>query len=136
VDEVLAGLHREVAADRARRRVGRAGRADHRANESDGVGTLEHHRHDRARGDELDEPAEERALAVDRVVALGQVAIDLDELEPDDAQSALLEPGDDPAGQEALDAIGPTDGSAVTGMGTCCLRVDAPEVYGTASRSA
>jgi hypothetical protein len=87
----------QVAADRPGRRLGRTGGADHRPHERDRVGPLEHHRDERARGDELDEGAEERALAVDRVVALRQIAIDLDELEPDDAQAALLEPGDDPA---------------------------------------
>ena len=39
-------------------------------------------------------------------MALRQVSIDLDELESNDLQAALLEAGDDLACQLALDAIG------------------------------
>ena len=69
-------------------------------------GTLEGGGHERTRGDEVHEPAEERLLAVDRVVLLGERAVDLDQLEADDLEAALLEPGDDPAHELALDAVG------------------------------
>ena len=63
------------------------------ADDRDRVRALDGERDERARGDEVDERAEERALAVDRVVALGELAADLDELEPDELQAALLEAG-------------------------------------------
>ena len=45
-------------------------------------------------------------LGVGRVVALGQVARGLDELEPDDLQAALLIARQDPPDEQALDAVG------------------------------
>ena len=56
--------------------------------------------------DELDEPGEERLLAVRRVVALGEVAVDADQLEPDELEAAFLVAREDPADQLALDAVG------------------------------
>jgi hypothetical protein len=40
------------------------------------------------------------------IVALGQIAVHLHELEAHDLEAALLEAGDDPARQLALNAIG------------------------------
>ena len=59
-----------------------------------------------ARDDELDQPGEERLLAMRRVMALGEVAIDPHELEPDDLEAASLVAREDPADQLALDAVG------------------------------
>jgi hypothetical protein len=39
-------------------------------------------------------------------MALGEVARDRDQLQADELQAAVLVPGEDPAGQEALDAVG------------------------------
>src|SRR5207247_1321772 len=64
------------------------------------------HGDERAGRDEVHQPAEERPLPMDRVVPLGEVAVHADELEADDLEPALLEPADDPAGQEALDTVG------------------------------
>ena len=52
------------------------GRADHLARGPDRLGALEHHRDDRPGGDEVDELAEERALGVLGVVALGELPRD------------------------------------------------------------
>src|SRR5450759_4058730 len=105
MDEVLTHLDRQVAADGAGRRISRFGGADHGSDHADGVWTLQCHGHERARRDEGDETIEERLALVDRVVSLRQVPIDLDELEPHDLEAALLEAGDDLAGQLALDAV-------------------------------
>jgi hypothetical protein len=43
---------------------------------------------------------------VDGVVALGEIAGDLDQLQADDLQPTVLVPGEDPAGQQALNAVG------------------------------
>src|SRR5439155_11982232 len=105
VNEVLRGLEREVAADRPRRGLVRASRADHRPNDGDRIRPLERGGDERARGDEVDKPAEERLLAVDRVVALGEIAVDLDQLEADELEPALLEARQDSAGQQALHSV-------------------------------
>ena len=106
VDEVLGGLEREVAADRAGRRLVRAGRAVDRAHDRDRVRPLERERDERRRDDEVDQAAEERLLAVDRVMAFGQRPVDLDELQADELEPALLVALEDPADEQALDAIG------------------------------
>jgi len=51
-------------------------------------------------------PSKNGFALVDGVVPLGQIAVDLDKLEPDDPQSALFVAGEDPADQLALDAVG------------------------------
>ena len=51
-------------------------------------------------------PGEERLLAMDRVVLLGERAVDVDELEADELEPALLEPGEHAADEQALDAVG------------------------------
>ena len=63
-------------------------------------------RDERARRDEVDEAAEERLLAMDGVVPLGERPIDVDQLQPDELQAALLEAGEDPPDEQALDAVG------------------------------
>ena len=62
--------------------------------------------HERPRDDEVDQPGEERLLAMRRVVTLGEFAIDPHELEPDDLEAASLVTREDPADQLALDAVG------------------------------
>ena len=81
---------------------------------------------ERRRDDELHEPGEERLLAVGGVVPLGEVAIDVDELEADELQAALLVAGEDAADELALDAVGldedegPFGGRHVSlGCGSC-----------------
>ena len=88
------------------RRLVRARRAVDRPDDGDRVRPVEGQRDERRRRDEVDQPAEERLLAVRRVMALGEVAIDVHELEPDDLEAALLVAGEDPADQLALDAVG------------------------------
>jgi hypothetical protein len=80
VDEVVRHQERQVAADRAGIGVGRIRGPDRPAARGDGALPFEDERERRARGDELDELAEERLLAVDVVVPLGEIAVDADEL--------------------------------------------------------
>ncbi len=123
VDEVLGGLEGEVAPDRARRGLVRSGGPDHRADDRDRVRALDGEGHERARRDEVDQRAEERSLAVDRVVLLGQVAAHLDELEPDELEPALLEAADDPADEQALDAVGLDEDEGAFGHGGWSYRL-------------
>ena len=106
VDQVLRGLDREVAADGSRGRLVGTGRAVHRADDRDGVRSLERGRHERAGRDERDEAGEEGLVAVDRVVLLGQGAVDVHELEADELEAALLEPREHATDELALDAVG------------------------------
>ena len=122
VHQVLPHLHGEVSPDRARGRVAGTRGAVHRPNVGDGVGTLEDHRDQRPGRDEGDEPLEERLALVDRIVAFGQLAIDVDQLEPDDLEAALFVAGDDPAGQQTLDAVGLHEDEGTLGHCTTPLR--------------
>ena len=69
-------------------------------------GPVEGSRDERRRGDELDQAGEERLAAVGGVVTLGEIAIDLHELEPEEPETTILVAGEDPADQLALDAVG------------------------------
>ena len=80
VHEVVGHRGGEVAADRPRRGVRGIGRADRRPHRRDRAFALDDERPRRARGDELDELAEERLLAVLGVVLLPQLAAGGDEL--------------------------------------------------------
>ena len=62
--------------------------------------------HERARRDEVHEPGEERLVAWTVVVPLGERPVHLHELEPHDAQAALLVALEDAADEQALDAVG------------------------------
>src|SRR5580693_5787844 len=84
----------------------RIDRADQLPRGPDGVGPLEHHRHDRARGDEVDELAEERALGVLGVVTFGEIARDGHVPQGHDAQALALEAGDDLAAEAAGEGVG------------------------------
>src|SRR5205085_9982935 len=64
VDHVLADLERVVTTDRAGVRLERVGRPDHLAGGHHGLVAFEHHRDERAAGDEVDELAEERLALV------------------------------------------------------------------------
>ena len=80
VDEVVRHREREVAADRARRGVLRVRGAHRRADDRDRRLALDDERERRRRGDEGDQLAEERLLAMLGVVAARQGAVDRDEL--------------------------------------------------------
>ena len=56
MDHVLPDLQREVTADRARSRLERVGRPDDLPRCRHRLVSLEHHRHERPGGDELDKP--------------------------------------------------------------------------------
>ena len=101
----------------AGRRLVRARRAVDRADDGDRVRALEGERDERRRRDEVDEAAEERLLAMGRVVPLGEVAVDLDQLEADDLEAALLVAREDPTGQLALDAVGLDEDEGAFGHG-------------------
>ena len=105
MDHVLAHRDGEVAADRAGGGLERVGRADHLARGADCLLALEHHRDERAGGDEAHELAEERLAVVLGVVLLGQLRVHRHVAERDDAQALALEAGDDLAGQVARERI-------------------------------
>ena len=69
-----------------------------------GIDALEHHRHDRPGGDEVDQLAEERALGVLGVVTFGELAVDRHAAQRDDLQALSLEAGDDLTGQPARES--------------------------------
>ena len=105
--EVLARLEREVAADRAGRGLAWVRRSHEQAHHLPGVRTtLDHHRDERAPGDERDEIAEERLVAVLLVVPARELLVDLAQLERDDREPLALEATDDLADEAALDGIG------------------------------
>src|SRR6185369_4836650 len=104
--DVLGGLEREIAPDRPRRCLVWTRRAVDGADDCDGVRPVECESHERPRDDEFDQPAEERLLAMRRVMALSEIPIDPHELEPDDLEAASLVTREDPADQLALDAVG------------------------------
>src|SRR5689334_3640995 len=106
VNEIGLDLEAVVAADRSRRRLDRVGGADHLAGRLHGLVTLEHHRHERAAGDELHQLAEERLVLVLGVMLLRLVARDGHVLERGDPQALALEAGDDLAGERALEGVG------------------------------
>src|SRR3954451_3079077 len=106
VDEGLADLEGEVAADRSGRRLDRVGDAHQPADRLVGARTLRDERDERAAGDEVDELAEERLAVVLGVVLLGGVAVERAQLERADCQTLALDPADDLAGETAGDAVG------------------------------
>ena len=72
VDDVLCGLQRKVAADRAGSSLVRPGRTVDGPDHGDRIRPLEGQRDERRGRDEVDEAGEERLLAMRRVVRLGQ----------------------------------------------------------------
>src|SRR4051794_33380324 len=90
VDGVLADRLGELLTDRTLVRIGRVRGTHHLAVLRDGVLALQHLHDHRARGHELDEFAEEGALAVDAVEGLGLLARHQNALLRDDAQARLL----------------------------------------------
>src|SRR5258708_15882811 len=106
VHHVGAHLDREVAANRAGGRLQGVGRADQLPRRPDGVGALEPHRQDRARGDEVDELPEERPLGVLGVVLLGKLPRDRHVAKGDDLQPLALEAGDDLAAERTGEGVG------------------------------
>jgi len=106
MDDVLAHGEGEVATDRARRRLDRVGRAGQGAERLDRSLPLHHERHQRARGDELHELAEERPLDVLGVMGLGRLAVERTKLGGNQSQPLRLESRDHLADQAAADAVG------------------------------
>src|SRR5581483_188562 len=105
VDEVVRHREREVAAQRPRLGVGRVRRADRLSRGRDRAFALEHERERRAGGDEVDELAEERLLAMLGVVRLAELARRANETRGAQHEPAALEPRDDLAGEAALDGV-------------------------------
>ena len=105
VHHVLTRLDRKVPADRARRRLQRIRRPDHLPRRPHRIDALQHHRHQRARGDEVHELPEERPLRVLGVVALGQLPLDRHVAQRHDAQPLALEARDDLARQRASEGV-------------------------------
>ena len=105
MDHVLADRDGEVAADRAGGGLERVGRADHLAGGAHGLVALEHHRDERAGGDEAHELAEERLAVVLGVVLLSELGVHRHVAERHDAQALALEAGDDLAGQVARERV-------------------------------
>src|SRR4051812_25626624 len=105
VHEVVRHGEREAAAQRARRGLGRVGRADRDATGRDRPFALEDERERRPGGDEVDELAEERLLLVLGVVRLADLARRRDQARGAQLQPAPLEGGEDLAGEVALDGV-------------------------------
>src|SRR6187431_3238563 len=105
VDEVVRHREREVAADRPRSGVGRIRRAHRRPDHADRGLALDDEGQRRRRGDELDQLAEERLLAVLGVVLLRERAVDEHELRAAQREAASLEPAEDLAGELPLDRV-------------------------------
>ena len=105
VHDVLREQRREVAADRAGRRVGGIGRAHHRADAGDRVLAADGEGEDGAGRDERDELAEEGLALVLGVVLLREGAGDLQEAGAAQLVAATLEAGDDLAAEPAADAV-------------------------------
>ena len=96
------------------------GGADDLARGRDGVVALEHQRDERARGDEVDELAEERLALVLGVVLLGELlARRSAALSASDRQALALEAGDDLAGQAARERVGLDQDQSVAFHGFC-----------------
>src|SRR4051794_24184215 len=106
VDDVVLHLEGEVTADGAGRGLYRVGGAGQRAERLDRPWALDHQRHQRATGDELDQGAEERPLAVLGVVGLGDIAGQRAQFGGNQPQILALEPGDHLADQATGDAVG------------------------------
>ncbi len=86
--------------------LGGVRRADRAAARRDRALALEHERERRARGDEVDELAEERLLAVLGVVRLAELAARDEQPRGAQLQTAALEARDDLAGEIARDGVG------------------------------
>jgi hypothetical protein len=106
VHDVVLHLEGEVTANGARGGLDRVRGAGERPERLDGAGALDDQGQQRAAGDELDERAEERALAVLAVVLLGDLDGQGAQLGGDQAQALGLQAGDDLADQATGDAVG------------------------------
>src|SRR3712207_4220474 len=106
VDDVVLHLEGEVAADGAGGGLDRVGGAGQRAERLDRPRALDDEREQRAAGDELDQRAEERLLAVLAVVLLGDVAGQGAQLGGDQPQALGLQARDHLADQATGDAVG------------------------------
>ncbi len=109
VDQVVLLANREISTNGARRGGHSVRRSEHRADDGDRLVPFEHSDHDGAAGDEPDQPFEEWLALVLGVMALTQRAVDLKELQRDDAQSLRFEALEDLTDETALDAVGLED---------------------------
>src|SRR6266508_3631970 len=89
--EVERDLDRKVAANRSRHRFEWVRRADQLSRRFDSTLSLEHHRDEGRARDELDQLSEERPLRMLAVVALGELAVHLHQLQRDDPKALALE---------------------------------------------
>ena len=97
-----------VAADRAGGGLDRVGGPGQRAERLDRARALERPGDQRAAGDEVDELAEERPLAVLGVVRLGDLAVERAQLQRDELQALALDAGDHLADEAAATPSGLT----------------------------
>ena len=103
---ILADRLRVNLADGAVGRLRRIGGAHHVAVLQHGALALQHLNHDRTRGHEVDQFAEERTRLVDRIEGFGLLAGHANALLGDDPQAGLLDQRVDGAGQIALGRVG------------------------------
>src|SRR3972149_6142345 len=92
VRQVSADLQREVVADGPGGGFDGTSGAHRLADGDDRVRTFPHHGHHRRGCDIADEPVVERLAAMHRVVPLGQIALNLNELGSEQPQPAILKP--------------------------------------------
>src|SRR5699024_1482671 len=106
VDQVVAQIVTEISTNGSRLSVARVGRTHQPTDLPGGVCTLPDHREDGSRSDEFHETVEKRFVLVFGVVFVGEFLVDPHELPSDHLQALVFEPGDDLAGQSALDGVG------------------------------
>lgn len=117
VNEVFAGLRRQIAADRPRGRFFGIRRTHHRSHDREDVlGSFEHTDEDGARGDELHQSRKKRFAVVFGVVRTGRRLVKRAQRPRREAQTPTFEASQDLTKETARDGVGFHDNqSAVHG---------------------
>jgi hypothetical protein len=132
--EIVADINRMNASDRAWIGLHRVCRSHRGTHGRDGAGALEHADDDRGRSDEVNQTREERLTPMNAIVPLGQLSIDVDELQAGDSQAPTFEGGQNRAGQAPLHGIRLDDnqrsfcGQAIILMAGSRLKVEGSEL--------
>jgi hypothetical protein len=106
VHEVVRHREREVATDRPGCCLGRVRRADRLPQRRNRTLALDDERKRRRGGDEVDQLAEERLLAMLGVVLFSERAVDAQQLRGEQREAAALDPAEDLPGERALHRVG------------------------------
>jgi hypothetical protein len=106
MDQIHLAARAKIAADRARVRFEAARGAEHLADDTDDFQAFDDGSNDRSAGDELFERGVPAFLDVLGVMLLGQFGGDSHQLHGHDVEALVFEPGENAAGQAALDTVG------------------------------